>query len=513
MATDQEIRDRGIKFLPRQEFLQSPYKFNEPVVEEEEVTESFGIPNTNAFTNSGGNNNFNIRTDYRPNYDYRQYAEYGMNPNTADIKQMDMNQEFFYGPTPSQTQKFLSKAINYIPYVGPVKKGIQFLGNKLKGVMPVNERSILENELRGEGIYTDDIGRIVTGQGVAYNTPEGIMSGYNASQMTDKTFDKRTDDMRETLTGKYGLTDQQVDGLISGELDEDDFTGSQYQLPDGKITNLFSNIRNLELSKQMFNKIKSKSDKISEFEDPVTANIAAAETAAKGNYTPGGSHLSRGTSGGGLGLTEKQAQSVSQANKDAGYSSFSGLAKGGRVGYFFGGRARLQGGGMSMGNESNQTQSANMGGGATGDFSTSEQTMNHNRAMINNQKPPESPVTNIINAGSELNYLNNLKNFNLPGIALGFGVNKFRDFIGNKKTKEEEDKLSALPSNNYFADLNAAQIKQLEGPQKMGKEYGNFSDQDILDNITPFGDDETAPATLKDVQTFYGSNGGLASIL
>ena len=264
MATDQEIRDRGIKFLPRQEFLQSPYKFNEPVVEEEEVTESFGIPNTNAFTNSGGNNNFNIRTDYRPNYDYRQYAEYGMNPNTADIKQMDMNQEFFYGPTPSQTQKFLSKAINYIPYVGPVKKGIQFLGNKLKGVMPVNERSILENELRGEGIYTDDIGRIVTGQGVAYNTPEGIMSGYNASQMTDKTFDKRTDDMRETLTGKYGLTDQQVDGLISGELDEDDFTGSQYQLPDGKITNLFSNIRNLELSKQMFNKIKSKSDKISE---------------------------------------------------------------------------------------------------------------------------------------------------------------------------------------------------------------------------------------------------------
>ena len=70
-----------------------------------------------------------------------------------------------------------------------------------------------------------------------------------------------------------------------------------------------------------------------------------------------------------------------------------------------------------------------------------------------------------------------------------------------------------MPSNNYFADLNAAQIKELEGPQKMGKEYGNFSDQDILDNITPFGDDETAPATLKDVQTFYGSNGGLASIL
>ena len=74
-----------------------------------------------------------------------------------------------------------------------------------------------------------------------------------------------------------------------------------------------------------------------------------------------------------------------------------------------------------------------MGGGATGDFSTGEQTMNHNRAMRDNQKPPESPVTNIINAGSELNYLNNLKNLNLPGLVLGFGVNKFRNFIGNKK--------------------------------------------------------------------------------
>jgi len=75
------------------------------------------------------------------------------------------------------------------------------------------------------------------------------------------------------------------------------------------------------------------------------AAIAASEAAARGNYTPGGSHLSRGQSGGGLGLTESQAQSVSQANKDAGYSSFSGLAKGGMVGrrsYFNGGIVSLR---------------------------------------------------------------------------------------------------------------------------------------------------------------------------
>ena len=64
------------------------------------------------------------------------------------------------------------------------------------------------------------------------------------------------------------------------------------------------------------------------------AATKAAEAAARGNYTPGGSHLSRGTSGGGLGLSQAQAQSVSQANKDAGYSSFSGLKDGGLASMF-----------------------------------------------------------------------------------------------------------------------------------------------------------------------------------
>ena len=71
-------------------------------------------------------------------------------------------------------------------------------------------------------------------------------------------------------------------------------------------------------------------------QDKINAAAAtkAAEAAARGNYTPGGSHLSRGTSGGGLGLSQAQAQSVSQANKDAGYSSFSGLKDGGLASMF-----------------------------------------------------------------------------------------------------------------------------------------------------------------------------------
>ena len=58
MATDAEIRAAGLYAVPQSRFLRNKFQLptNTPVVEEEEVTESFGIPNTNAFTNSGGNN-------------------------------------------------------------------------------------------------------------------------------------------------------------------------------------------------------------------------------------------------------------------------------------------------------------------------------------------------------------------------------------------------------------------------------------------------------------------------
>ena len=55
MATDQEIRDAGFKYIPQQKYLQNPFQLpedQEPVVNE-------GIVNTNAFANSGGGNGFN----------------------------------------------------------------------------------------------------------------------------------------------------------------------------------------------------------------------------------------------------------------------------------------------------------------------------------------------------------------------------------------------------------------------------------------------------------------------
>ena len=49
MATDQEIRDAGLKYVPKQKYLQNPFEL--PVT----PAPDGGITNTNAFTNSGDN--------------------------------------------------------------------------------------------------------------------------------------------------------------------------------------------------------------------------------------------------------------------------------------------------------------------------------------------------------------------------------------------------------------------------------------------------------------------------
>ena len=222
-------------------------------------TSSGGITNIIGQDLNRGGDGFNpynpdmskINTTYQPNYDFRQFSEYGINPSTMDRKQMDMNQEFFYGKPPSQTQQFLSKAINFVPGIGTVKKGAEFLSGALQGIMPVNQRAILENELRGSGVYTDDIGRIVGD----VNTVGGVMAGYNANQMTDKTFDKRTDTIANTLSNKYGID---ISSLTEEDIENFDPNKAGYDLVNrfGLITKAKAN----------FQKQKKKALEIAEFQ-------------------------------------------------------------------------------------------------------------------------------------------------------------------------------------------------------------------------------------------------------
>ena len=125
---------------------------------------------------------------YDPNYSSMTEAQ----------KFMDNYPEYYGVPSgvpETGVKGFLDKAINFIPGIGTIKRGAEFL----KGMMPINERAIMENEARGAGIFTDDIGRIVTDD---YNTAGGIMAGYNLNQIDASTFDKRRATIEKTIADK-----------------------------------------------------------------------------------------------------------------------------------------------------------------------------------------------------------------------------------------------------------------------------------------------------------------------
>ena len=134
---------------------------------------------------------------YDPNYSSMTEAQ----------KFMDNYPEYYGVPSgipETGVKGFLDKAINFIPGIGSIRRGAEFL----KGILPINERAIMENEARGAGIFTDDIGRIVTDD---YNTAGGIMAGYNLNQIDADTFDKRRGTIENTLGSKYGLSASQIE--------------------------------------------------------------------------------------------------------------------------------------------------------------------------------------------------------------------------------------------------------------------------------------------------------------
>ena len=298
-----------------------------------------GIVNAgiNQFQGNDGTNQ-NVRTDYRPNYDFRKSLDYDPSLSaTANQKQFDMAQNYYNAPPQSATGQFLNQAMNFMPGIGAAKKGIEFLG----GLLPPNQRAILENELRGSGVYTDDIGRVVGD----INTAEGVMAGYNANKITDQTYTNRRDTIANTLSEKYGMSQADIDSAIDGT-----YTGNVE-------TNLIDRLSNLNKSQFILNNVNKTSKGITDFqnkkrnerkeaklkEEIRLANLKAAQAAKAASYytpdgTPGG--------GAGQGIDISNAGTIrssdnnfqgdsgptTQQESDYGYGSDFGFARGGRVG-------------------------------------------------------------------------------------------------------------------------------------------------------------------------------------
>jgi len=204
--------------------------------------------------------------------------------------------------------------------------------------MPINRRAIMENQAGLDGVMINDIGQIVVGQGQAYNTPEGIMAGYNYNQMTDETFTGRQKNIGETLKEKYGLTQKQVDGLISGELTEEDFTGSQYNLKGtNKQTNLITNLINIEKARKNFQDAAGTTDQIINIKTDTKDQQSGG---GDGTFIGGGASLQEagGTAPGGGYTTDYQGGPTGVDAGTANVQDYADIyAKGGRVGLRYGG--------------------------------------------------------------------------------------------------------------------------------------------------------------------------------
>ena len=155
------------------------------------------------------------------------------------------------------------------------------------------------------------------------------------------------------------------------------------------------------------------------------------------------------------------------------------------------------------------------------DKGSPQQNLNHLVAMHNyqNPQPQKSKFKNMADTVQEINYLKNVYKMDPYGLAIGYGMKKYGQPIIERFGKPLLDKIKDLRSEAdieedgimQMAELNDLQKKMLSGPQKQLKDIIGISNEEILQNISPFNTEET-PATIEDVNKFYAAKGGIAGL-
>ena len=200
---------------------------------------------------------------YDPNYSSMTEAQ----------KFMD-NYPDYYGVPSGVPEPGIPGAIKNYMSNSLIGKGFGMAKDFLGRVMPINERAIMENEARGAGIFTDDIGRIVTDD---YNTAGGIMAGYNLGKIDAGTVDKRRDTVTDTLGTKYGLSASQIEAAKN----DPNYTGPGKTLIDrlGLFDEFEDELDKINIKKKYV--VKKKKDKKAADKKKEEEAAAAAAAAKK----------------------------------------------------------------------------------------------------------------------------------------------------------------------------------------------------------------------------------------
>ena len=319
------------QFMPQSRFLLDPY--TPPAASEPVAPVQGGITNTNAFNNGGSDfsvynpdPNSIVNRNYNPKPNYDAYYEDTFGKNLGDPEALGATGAKYADP--SKLQGLASQAINFTPF-GPLKKGLEFFGDYI----PPNRRKIMENQLSGQGIMVDNIGRIVQGQG-DYNTAGNIMAGYNASKVDADTFQKRRDMINEKMKDPV----QKEAKLKALDEAEKRMLGTA-TTQTNKIYDFEEEQKKKRISKNILSRIFKKKKATKNNQDNTTTD-GGTKTKVTKTTNDGGdkTNVNKGkgtteTAKGGVG-TAAYGQSFHHSKKD-----------GGRAGYFFGGRVNYKQGG------------------------------------------------------------------------------------------------------------------------------------------------------------------------
>jgi len=548
MATDQEIRDAGLKYVPKQKYLQNPYELPvAPPVEDE------GITNTNAFTGSDSPNiyagydetigasgappflnmsqpEFNkqlFETGPYANPYERKPGDTGLREDPDLIEKIRQNNSGLEESSDAQIMEDSRFKKMFTDYEGEpdiisqkkfnLMDYLPFGKNSLSGSVSRGINSFMpKSDIRTKNIKNyyggsdnlDSIGRIQSGLMAGYNPVSGgflntITGGRYGDEPTyglQNAYQKRIDMITKTLARQQKQVDDGKRKTVSDVL-----TKRRDKLRDEKGSELKS-IQQSQKQKD-YNTVQDA------YRDDREGNTYSGGESTKGDDT---SYNDPFDPGGG----EKDGGFIDGSNRRP-------FNSGGRAGYFFGGRARLQGGGgADMGAPEKAAERASKGYGAapdtgsksgTNDYSSFEQNVNHQRAMRDNQREKPSTLDNVMNLGSEVNYLKNLYKMDPIGLGIGFGVNKLRTYIKNKNLPEE-DKLSyntnPLPTDNYFTEV---QQKDLDASKMRGfkkQDYNSYLDQMNMLNdgtkVTPYEFQGLQDGSITTTGAFTAANGGRA---
>jgi len=282
------------------------------------LTETFGTPNlrpSKEVMDYYGEKILDNQERYRTQGQYVDPYDPRYSSVTEANKFMD-NYPDYYGVPSGVPEEGIPGLIKSYMQNSLLGKGVGMVTDFLGRVMPINERAIMENEARGAGIFTDDIGRIVTDD---YNTAGGIMAGYNLNQIDAGTFDKRRSTIEKTIANKKakGLDTTALEERL-GLLDdaEEDILGARKKTQQ---------IYKMRADKKAADKKRKKEEKAAEAE---AKNTGGGYTGTPGGNTGSGNFANIDNSG-------KNYGPYSNNNSSSGSSDYS--SKGGGASYSGGG--------------------------------------------------------------------------------------------------------------------------------------------------------------------------------